>query len=305
MTSEPASLPPITIEPADQAPGDHNERRRRATTLLGWLLHHAVSIAMAALFLLPLLWMFAASLRLPGLPPPRTIEWIPEPVAWRNYPRIFAMLPFGRYTLNSLFVVALAVPITLLVASWAGFAIAQLERRTRDRLVVLSVGLLMVPITALWLTRFVLFKWLGLINTHWALIAPAIMGSSPLFVLLFYWTFRRVPGELFESARLDGAGAFSIWRYIAMPLARPTILAVAVLTFLLYWGDFINPLLYLKSLDLYTLPVGVRQLQQLDKTNWPLLMAASVVMAFPSILMFLLVQRYFLQESRLAGMYGR
>jgi multiple sugar transport system permease protein len=154
----------------------------------------------------------------------------------------------------------------------------------------------------LWLTRYVIFQWVGLIDSFAALIAPAIMGSSPLFVLLFYWTFRRIPSELFETARLEGAGAFTVWRRIAMPLAVPTVVAVSILAFLLYWSDFVSPLLYLKSQDLYTLPVGLRQLQQLDRTNWPLLMAGSVLLAIPAVAVFSVAQRWFLRENRLTGL---
>jgi multiple sugar transport system permease protein len=100
---------------------------------------------------------------------------------------------------------------------------------------------------------------------------------------------------------MDGASAFTIWRRIAWPLARTTTMAVCVLAFLYYWNDFINPLLYLKSQEYYTLAVGVQQLQQLDKTNWPLLMAACVLMTAPMVLIFLVAQRYFLPESRMSG----
>jgi multiple sugar transport system permease protein len=124
-------------------------------------------------------------------------------------------------------------------------------------------------------------------------------------VLLFYWTFRRVPPDLFETARIEGAGAFTVWRRIRLPLAVPTIVAVAILTFLMYWSDFISPLLYLKSQDLYTLPIGLRQLQQLDRSDWPLLMAASVLVAAPTVAVFTIVQRFFLQENRLAGIHGQ
>ena len=130
------------------------------------------------------------------------------------------------------------------------------------------------------------------------------MGSSPLFILLFYWTFRAIPRELFEAAKLDGAGMFYCWARLAMPLSRPTIMAVSVLTFTLYWSDFITPLLYLKSERNYTLALGIRRLQLLDKTNWPLLMAGGVVMTGPVILLFLLVQRYFWPEGRNSGVSG-
>ena len=256
-------------------------------------LHHLPRIAVAAVFVLPLIWVFSASLRAPNQPPPRTIEWIPDPIAWSNYLKVFDLVPLGTFIANSLFVVAIAVPLTVVTASWAGFAMAQMANKTRQRLVVLAIMLLMVPITALWLTRFVIFRNLGLIDTAGALIAPAIMGTSPLFILLFYWTFRRIPSEVFAAARLDGAGLLQLWATIAMPLAWPTTTAVAVLTFALFWSDFISPLTYLKTEANYTLPVGVQILQQMDSTNWPLLMAGAVLMTGPILLMFLFVQRYF------------
>jgi multiple sugar transport system permease protein len=242
---------------------------------------------------LPLVWVLSASLRAPNQPPPRTIEWIPDPIAWSNYLKVFDLVPLWTYIANSLLVVAVAVPLTVVTASWAGFAMAQMASRTQRRLVVLAIMLLMVPITALWLTRFVIFRYLGLIDTAGALIAPAVMGTSPLFILLFYWTFRRIPSEVFAAARLDGAGLLQLWVTIAMPLVWPTTTAVAVLTFALFWSDFISPLIYLKTEANYTLPVGVQILQQMDSTNWPLLMAGAVLMTGPILLMFLFVQRYF------------
>ncbi len=261
------------------------------------VLYHGVSIAVLLVFVLPLFWAASASLRQPGLPPPRTIEWIPNPVMWSNYQRLFELLPMARYVLNSLIVTAVAVPVTLIVASWAGLAMAQLEDPTRRRLVVLSVLLLMVPITSVWLTRFVIFSWLGLLNTRWSLMMTAFMGASPLFVLLFYRAYRRLPAALFDAAHLDGASALTVWWRIALPLSRSTIVAVAVLAFLVFWGDFIDPLMYLRSQELYTLPVGLRQLEQLDRTNWPLLMAGTMVMILPAVLLFLVIQRYVLQEN--------
>ncbi len=267
-------------------------------TTLGY---HGMMLMVVACFALPLLWMLAASLRQPGLPPSRTLEWWPTPLAWSNYLRIFEIVPLGRYIWNSLVVALLAVPITLVTASWAGFAMAQLPAQPRRLLAILAVVLRMVPITALWLTRFILFSYLALIDTLWALVATAWMGSSPLFVLLFYWTFRRISSEVYEAARLDGLGVLRSWALIGLPLARPTVAAVAVLTFVQYWSDFINPLLYLKSEQLYTMPVGLQVLKQLDQSNWPLLLAAAVVMIAPVLLLFFVLQRAFWPHDRDAG----
>jgi multiple sugar transport system permease protein len=284
----------LDSRPARPAPPARRLRR-------SFLTRHLVPIVVAGLFLLPLLWMTTASLRPPGQPPPTTVEWLPASPRLDNFTSVFELLPFGRYLLNSLAVVLLAVPLTIVTASLAGFAMALLERTSRVALVILSVALLMVPITALWLTRLLLFRWVGLTDSLLALVVPALAGSSPLFVLIYYWTFRRVSAEVFEMARLEGAGPWMTWRRIGLPLARPSTVAVAVLTFILYWSDFISPLLYLRSQDLYTLPLGLRQLQQLDPADWPLLMAGAVMLTLPAVLFFLLVQRLFLGERGLGA----
>jgi multiple sugar transport system permease protein len=259
--------------------------------------YHLVRLAVALLFVLPLAWVVSFSLRRTGLPPSRSIVWVPDPVAWENYARIFDMIPLARFLGNSLLVAAIAVPVTLLTASFAGFAVALSERRFRERMVLVCVLLMLVPVTALWLTRYILFAKLGLIDTVWSLAAPAIMGSSPLFVLLYFWSFRRIATEQFEAARLDGANYLGLWHHVAMPQARPATITVTVLAFIFYWSDFFSPLLYLKSEELYTLPVALQLMQQMDKTNWPLLMAGATVLTVPIIVMFLAVQRHFWPDA--------
>src|SRR5262249_50826029 len=145
----------------------------RAGHALKNLLYHLPRLAVAALFIVPLVWMLAASLRQTGLPPPRTIEWLPAPIAWSNYLDVFRLVPLASYIGNSLLVVTLAVPLTIVTASWAGFAMTQMPRTVRRALVAITVMLLMVPANTLWLTRFIIFKHLGLLDTVWGLIAPA------------------------------------------------------------------------------------------------------------------------------------
>jgi len=255
------------------------------------IFYHLIALALTAVFVLPLIWMLSASLRPAGLPPVFGINWLTSPLTLDNYVRIFEILPFARYSLNSLIVAFMGVLFTLITSSWAGFGMSYLGRRDRLRLLVLSAFLQMIPFTALWLSRFLLFARLGITNSYFSLIAPALMGTSPIFILLFYWTFRRIGRTVFESAELDGATLYQVWRHIAIPLARPALITVIMLSFLYYWNDFINPLLYLRSQTLYTLPVGLLQLQEMDKTNWPLLMAASVVVTLPALAIFSILQR--------------
>jgi len=270
----------------------------------GWL-RTIVVLAAGIAMTLPLVWMVSVSFRQPGQALPRELEWIPDPIVWRNYREVFDIVPFARFAANSLFVVALAVPITVLVSSWAGFALSQLAAKWRLRFTAFSFAVMMIPVTAYWLTRFILFKELGLIDNRLALVAPALAGASPLFMLLFLWTFVRVPSEIYESARLDGASAVRTWAGVAMPLAGPTIVAVGVLAFVHFWRDFIDPLLFIQSTSKMTLPLGLRALQQLDSTNWPILLAGCVMVSAPIVLVFLAVQRAFLQQNRGSGFLGR
>ncbi len=267
----------------------------------GW--RHVPAILVAAAFVLPLVFMVTGSLRQAGLPPPRTPELFPDDPTLDNYSRAFELVDLGRYTLNSLLVVALAVPLTLLFASWAGFAMARLPRRAAGWLVALSLVSLMIPVTALLVPRFAIFSWLGLTNTYVPLIAPALIGTTPFYVLLFYWGFRRVPTELFEACRLEGLSPFTVWWRIAMPLVKPVTVAVGVLAAVFTWSNFLDPLIYLFDEDLFTLPLGLRSLAQVDRQDFPLLLAGAVTATLPVIAAFVFVQRFFLQEPR--GWVGR
>jgi multiple sugar transport system permease protein len=269
----------------------------------GW--RHIPAALIAVAFLFPLVFMVTGSLRKAGLPPPRTPELVPSEIGLDNYRRAFELVDLARYTLNSALIVVLAVPLTLLVASWAGFAMARLPRRPAGALVALSLVALMAPVTALLVPRFAIFRTLGLTDTYVPLVAPALIGTSPFYVLLFYWSFRRIPAELYEACRLEGLSPFTVWRSVAMPLVRPVTVAVAVLAAVFTWSNFLDPLIYLFDEDKFTLPVGLRSLAQLDRQNFPLLLAGAVTATAPVVLAFLYVQRFFLQEYRGRGWLGR
>ena len=261
-------------------------RRRQSLALL-------LRVAVALVFLLPLYWMVGASLHRLGVPLPSSLRLLPEQPTLSNFGRVWSLVPLGRFTLNSLLVVALGVPLTLVTASWAGLAMARLSRPAQRVWVVISLAVLMAPGIALWSTRFLVYRTLGWYDTVWALIAPAWMGTSPFFVLMFYRAFRRVPTAIYESAILDGTGVLQMWARVALPMARPTALGVALLSFIFYWGDFISPLLYLNSESNYTLPVALRLLEQMTRAEWGLLMAAALWATTIPLLLFLLAQPFF------------
>jgi multiple sugar transport system permease protein len=259
--------------------------RRRSFAFAKWL--------PALPFLYPLAWLCISALW-PDYQP-LAIIWL-EPERFRpsfdNFATAVTVAPMGRFAFNSLRIVVLAVPLTLLVASLAGFAMLQLHQRSQSFLVWLSLAALLAPQKALWLSRFAVFKTLGWVNTPWPLVAPALLGGSPFYVLLLYGILRRVPRDLWEAARIDGASLWQLWRHLALPLTREALLAVAVLQFLHVWGDFADPLLYLRSVTQMTLPVGLRLLTELDITRWPVVMAGAMLLTAPAIGVFLLGQRF-------------
>lgn len=264
----------------------------------------ALGLFIALAMVMPLVWMIATSLRERGSVPPRRLEWIPDPVIWSNYRDVFAALPFATMAANSVIVTSIAVPLSVLCASWGGFALAQLMPRTRRWLVAVALIAALIPTTATWVTRFVLFSHLGLIDTWWPLILPALMGTSPLFVLVYLWSFMGIPRDIFEAARLDGTSAFRTWATIAFPLVRPTTIAIAMLTFTMHWNNFTDPLIYIQSLERQTLPFALSALHQLAPTDWPLLMAAAVMLTVPAVVVFLIGQRAFIHNARGNGWLG-
>lgn len=263
------------------------------------------AIAVSVVFVLPLAFMVSGSLRPPGLPPPSSPDLLPDPLGLGSYGRAFDLVDLGRYTLNSAIVASLAAVLSVLVASTAGFAMARLGGRT---LVVLALGsliALMVPVTAMVVPRFTLFQWLGVTDSYVPLLAPALLGTSPLYVLLYTWAFRRLPAELYDVCRLHGLSPWQTWRKVAMPLVKPITVAVGVLAFIVSWGNVLDPLVYLFDPDLFTLPLGLRSLATLDSTDLPVLLAGAVVATAPVVALVLVAQRWFLQEVKGAAWRDR
>lgn len=257
---------------------------------VGSRLRPAGAFVVTLLFVGPLVFMITGSLRSVGTPP-RTPELWPSPLRVEGYTKVFELTDLGRQLVNSTIVVGVTVPITLAVASSAGFAAAMLGRRIAATVVVMSLIALMIPATSLMVGRLALFRALGLTDTLLALIAPAVIGTSPLYALLFYWAFRRLPRELLEAALLEGMQPVAIWWRVALPLVRPVVVAVGVLTAVTSWSNVLDPLLYLSDPRLFTVPLGLRHLAQLDRGQHPILLAGAVIATLPVVVACLVAQR--------------
>ena len=259
--------------------------------MAGGLSRAALRLLVVVVFLTPLAVVLAGSLRKVGLPPPTGLEVVPAQPSFSSYRLLPDVVDLGTLLRNSLLVVAVAVPVTTLVASWAGFVLVQLPDRWRRGLVVAVTGLLLVPLPMLWVPRFALYLELGLLDTLLPLMLPALAATTPFTVLLAYRAFRRVPPELWEAARLEGASALVTWRRVGLPLVSATTTAIAAVAFVFHWGNYLEALLYAPSQETRTLPLGIGELATLDGVEQPVLFAGAAVLAIPAVLALLAVQR--------------
>ena len=256
-------------------------------------------VVVIVVFLAPVALMVVGSLRRVGAPPPDGLDLVPNAPSSDGYRGAASHLPLTRLALNSLAVVAVAVPVTVVVASWAGFALAQLPRRSRRLGVAATAGLLMVPLPMLWVARFVIYLRLGVLDTLVPLMAPAVVATTPFTVLLAYRAFSRVPPQLWDAARLEGASALRTWWRVGLPMVRATTTAIAAVAFVFHWGNYLDALLYVQSPGTRTLPLGVGELSQLDIAELPVMLAGAVLLAVPALLALLAAQRPLLHDADL------
>ena len=261
---------------------------------------HVLIIVGLLVMVVPFVWMvlgsFKTTAELRQLPP----TWIPESPTTENYSELFTRLDFPRYFLNSTVV---AVGITLgniVIGSMCGYALAKLDFWGKRALFLLVLGTLLVPGVVLFLPQFVLISNLGLVNTHLGLIFPFLAG--PLGVFLMRQFMLSIPDDLIQAARVDGAGEYRIFARVVMPLCGPALATLGILTFLGAWNGFLWPLVVATTEDLYTLPVALALFaigQQ--ETNFGLLMAGSLVVIVPVLILFVFLQRYFTAGIAMTG----
>jgi len=259
----------------------------------------------ALVMIAPFLWMITSSLkstRQVFLYPP---QWIPKPAHFENYIEVFIVKPFHLYIRNTLFIAIMNEIAILGAASFCAYGFARLDFPGRDLWFSVVLGTMMLPGVVLMVPTFVIFSKLGWIDTYLPFIVPAFFGGGAFNIFLFTQFFRGLPEELADAARIDGCSEFAIYARIVLPLAKPALATVAVFTFFNVWNDFIGPLLYLNTPEKYTVAMGLALFRgALLETRWDLLMAASVIMTIPVLLLFFTAQRYFVEGVVMTGLKG-
>ncbi|MFY1576649.1 carbohydrate ABC transporter permease [Verrucosispora sp. WMMD703] len=277
-----------------RGPSPLPERAARLWRTLG-------AVFVLLVFVPPLLLLVSGSLTEPGLPPSPTPQLVPEPLSTTGYERALDLGGLLRASLNSLLVAVVAVPLSVLVAALAGFALARIAPRVTAVVVAASLVALMVPATALLVPRFAIFRLLGLTDTLVPLIAPALLGTSPLYVLVYYLAFRALPADLYDACLVEDLSPLRTWWRVALPLVRPVTAGLTALTFVLTWSNFLDPLIYIYDRELFTLPLALRSLSLLDPTNFPVFLAGAVIATVPALVVFALAQRRFLHHDDRSG----
>jgi len=259
-------------------------------------------IGLGVLSVAPLLWMLSVSFMQPGeassFPPPL----LPSSPGWHNYRELFVKAGMGRYLFNSLLIATLTMLIALLLNTMAGYAFAKLRFAGRERVFRVLLAALVIPGQVAMMPLFLMLKQVGLVNSYAGAIVPGMAGIFGIFLVRQY--ARSIPDELLEAARIDGAGEFRIFFQIVLPALKPILVTLAIFSFLASWNDFMWPLIVLSDQSLHTLPVALASLSREHVQDNELMMAGSVVTVLPVLLLFLVLQRYYMQGLMVGSVKG-
>jgi ABC-type sugar transport system, permease component len=279
--------------------------RKAAISKTLWKLALTIMVAFfGLLMLMPFGWMISSSLKKPIEVFAFPIQWIPQDVQWHNYKTVWLneYYPFYRFYVNSLKVGALSITGTLFVSATSAYAFARVNFPGKNVIFLAYLATLMVPQHITLVPRFVLFHWLGIYNTHWALVLPNVFNVLGIFLLRQF--FMGIPRELSEAAYMDGAGHFRIFWRVILPLSKPGFVSLLILSFVWNWNNYLDPLIFLTDKSLYTIPVGLQALLDEEGTQYNLVMAGATCAVLPLMIVFLMFQKYFIQGIATSGLKG-
>ncbi len=259
----------------------------------------------AVVVMIPFYWMIATSLKVQGnlyLYPP---QWIPDPFRWSNFREVWDAVPFATFTKNTAIIVILVVIGTLLSCSFSAYGFARLRAPGRDAIFLVVLATMMLPSAVTLVPTYIAFNKLGWINSILPLVVPSFFGV-PFYIFLLRQFYLSIPKEIEESGRIDGANSFRIWWDLMLPLTKPALATVAVFTFFATYNDFFGPLIYLNSESKQTIAVGLSYFTGSRNVGpqMHLLMAMTLMATIPSLIVFIVAQRFFVQSIVTTGLKG-
>ena len=276
-------------------------RRSPLQTALKVLLYLFL-LAFMVLALLPFVWMLSSSLKLDKDVFRYPIQWIPAQPLWDNYAVIWQRVPLMTYFKNTAIISLVVTFMQILTSSFAAYAFAKMTFKGRDLLFLAYIGTIAVPWQVYMLPQFIMMRQFGLYDTLWALIV--LQSFSAFGVFLMRQFYMGIPNELSEAARIDGMSEYGIWFKIILPLSKPAIATLTIFTFVNTWNDYMGPLIYLTSDHMKTIQIGLRRFIQQYSSDYHLIMAASLCSLLPVAIVFLFLQKYFIEGIATTGIKG-
>ena len=284
------------------APGAVPLKRPRRRVRWGLILTYVVVILVALTMLAPFVWMLSASLKLNRDVFAFPIEWIPAQPRWQNYVDIWTKIPLALFVYNTVKLTVIVTILQLLTSSFAAYAFAKLRFPYRNILFLAYVATIAMPWQVYMVPQFLMMREFGLNNTHLALICLQAFTAFGVFLMRQF--YMSVPDELCEAARIDGMSEYGIWWRIMLPLSMPAISTLTIFTFVTTWNDFLGPMIYLTKTELKTIQIGIRMFITQYTQEYGLIMAASVVSLIPVLIVFLALQRFFVEGIASTGLKG-
>ncbi|WP_144126914.1 carbohydrate ABC transporter permease [Catellatospora sichuanensis] len=277
-------------------------RARGPLALLRRVALYALLTAAALLILVPFLWMVSASLKRNNDVFTIPIQWIPRDFQWANFTEIWTRVPLATYLGNTVFLSLVITFLQVLTGSFAAYGFAKVRFRGRDTLFMMYVATIAVPWQAYMIPQYIMMQKAELTDTFWSLILLQAFGAFGVFLMRQYYL--TIPDELCEAARVDGLSEYGIWARIMLPLSKPALASLALLTFVNTWNDYMGPFIYLTSNDLWTIQLGLRSFVGQFDADYAMIMTGSVLSVLPITIIFLLGQRHFIQGIASSGMKG-
>jgi multiple sugar transport system permease protein len=266
------------------------------------IVHAALLTVVCLLVLVPFVWMISSSLKQDNQVFTVPTQWVPQEFVWSNYVDIWTRIPMLSYLRNSAFLAITITFLQVLTGSFAAYGFAKLRFPGRDWLFLAYLATIAVPWQAYMIPQYLIMEKIGLVNTHLSIILLQAFGAFGVFLMRQY--YQTIPDELIEAARIDGLNEYRIWARIMLPLSRPAIASLGLLTFVATWNDYMGPFIYLTSNELWTVQLGLRSFVGQFDAAFAMIMAGSVISILPVLIVFLLGQRQFIQGIATSGLKG-
>lgn len=272
----------------------------KAKKMITHIIAHIILLFGALTMLVPFIWMLSSSFKSLSevfvFPP----SLFGEKIVWENYTEISSRFDYFLYFMNSVKVSAWVVVVQVFTSALAGYVFAKLNFKGRDKIFLLYLATMMIPFHVTVITNFLQMSMYGLVNTLWSLMLPASVSAFGTFMMRQF--FITVPNELCEAAKIDGCNPFTTFIRICLPMAKSTIATLCIFCFMGVWNDYFTPLIYINDSRKYTLPLGLASMKGMYSTDWPVLMASSVISVLPVLIAFLLAQDAFVKGVMMSGM---